>query len=176
MKITVNEQSEIILKEVYNGIGLESNSGEQFSICTRDSGFEFSYGNKRYKAKNGDIEILGCVKPCGMNYCNENNQKDQNNMKIEYISEDKSVLYSIEFITGHPLNYTHKGKSWDRKTQAILKYNGFVESIYSVTKHYKDPDNLKLAIIKCAKEVMKQVSLKDAKINLWNQILNMKVN
>jgi len=72
MKVTVNEQSEIILKEVYVGIGLESDAGEQFSICMRDDGFEFSYGNKRYEAKNGKLEVLGCVKPCGMNYCDEN--------------------------------------------------------------------------------------------------------
>jgi len=55
MKITVNEESEIILKEVYVGLGLESDAGEKFSICMRDSGFEFMYNNKKYEAKKGKL-------------------------------------------------------------------------------------------------------------------------
>lgn len=85
MKLTVNEQSEIILKEVYNGIGLESNDGEQFGICMRDTGFEFSYGGKWYEAKNGKVEVLGCVNPCGMNYCDENGCTER---KRHLVSDD----------------------------------------------------------------------------------------
>jgi hypothetical protein len=58
MKIEANEQSEIIFKEVFSGIGLESPSGEKFSICMRDSGFEFSYGGKWFRAVGGKIELL----------------------------------------------------------------------------------------------------------------------
>ena len=72
MRVTINEQSEIILREVYVGIGLQSDSGEQFSICMRDTGFEFYYGGRRYEAKNGKLEGLGCTKLCGMNYCDDN--------------------------------------------------------------------------------------------------------
>jgi len=72
MKIETNEKSEIILKEVFSGIGLETPSGETLNICMRDGGFEFSYGNKWHRAVGGKIEVLGCIKPCGMNYCDEN--------------------------------------------------------------------------------------------------------
>jgi hypothetical protein len=58
MKIETNEQSEIILKEVFSGIGLESPSGEKFSICMRDSGFEFNYGGKWYRAVEGILTSL----------------------------------------------------------------------------------------------------------------------
>jgi hypothetical protein len=72
MKIEVNQESEIVLKEVYNGITLVSNAGEQFSICMRDSGFEFSYGGKKYEAKENKLQIIGCTNFCGDNYCDEN--------------------------------------------------------------------------------------------------------
>ena len=55
MKITVNDESTIVLKEVYNGIEFESDSGEKLSICMRDSGFEFSYGGNKYEAKEGKV-------------------------------------------------------------------------------------------------------------------------
>lgn len=55
MKITVNDDSTIVLKEVYNGIEFESDSGEKLSICMRDSGFEFSYAGIKYEAKKGKV-------------------------------------------------------------------------------------------------------------------------
>ncbi len=55
MKITVNENRDIILKEVFNGVGLESQAGEEFGICMRDSGFEFNYGGDWYEAKGGKV-------------------------------------------------------------------------------------------------------------------------
>ena len=59
MKIEVNEEREIILKEVFSGVGLESPSGEEFGICMRDSGFEFNYADEWWEAKNGKIKRLG---------------------------------------------------------------------------------------------------------------------
>ena len=58
MKIEVEEDYGIVLKEVYNGILLESDSGENFSICMRDSGFEFKYKGQWYEAKEGKINKL----------------------------------------------------------------------------------------------------------------------
>jgi hypothetical protein len=72
MKVTVNENREIIIKELYLAIGLESDSGDQLSICMRDGGFEFAYGNKMYEAKEGELKVIRCIEPCGMNYCDEN--------------------------------------------------------------------------------------------------------
>lgn len=102
MKIEVNEQSEIILKEVFSGIGLESPSGEEFSICMRDSGFEFNYGGKWYRAAEGILTSLD----------NEPIQETSNpslaaykQEKIIYLRDELSVrainglkLYGIETI------------------------------------------------------------------------------
>ena len=56
MKIETNENGEIILKEVYLGVGLESDDKEFFGICMRDTGFEFNYGGQWYEAKQGEIK------------------------------------------------------------------------------------------------------------------------
>lgn len=58
MKIETNEKGEIILKEVYFGVGLESDEKEFFSICMRDTGFEFNYNGEKYEAKKGIIKKL----------------------------------------------------------------------------------------------------------------------
>ncbi|MFA5409339.1 MAG: hypothetical protein WC343_11265 [Bacilli bacterium] len=58
MKIEANEKSEIILKEVFSGVGLETDSGDLFGICMRDSGFEFSYGGFWYEAKDGKVSVF----------------------------------------------------------------------------------------------------------------------
>jgi hypothetical protein len=46
MKITVNEHRQIQLEKVYNSIILKSDSGEEMTICMRDSGFEFNYQDR----------------------------------------------------------------------------------------------------------------------------------
>jgi len=63
MKIEVNENREIVLKEVYTGVGLESNDKEFFGICMRDSGFEFTYEGQKYLAQKGVIKKLSEDKP-----------------------------------------------------------------------------------------------------------------
>ena len=60
MKITVDEKSELLITECFSGVGFKTNSGEEFSICMRDTGFEFSYQGKWYSAQKGVItEIKG---------------------------------------------------------------------------------------------------------------------
>lgn len=58
MKIEVNKQGDLSLKEVYNSIELETKDGEILSICMRDSGFEFTYGRIVWEAKGGRITQL----------------------------------------------------------------------------------------------------------------------
>jgi hypothetical protein len=50
---------DLILKEIYSGIGLESNDKEFFGICMRDRGFEFTYEGVNYSAQKGIIKKLG---------------------------------------------------------------------------------------------------------------------
>jgi hypothetical protein len=56
MKITVNQNKEIQLEEVYNSIVLKTKNGEEIAICMRDSGFEFRYQDNWYFAKEGTLE------------------------------------------------------------------------------------------------------------------------
>ena len=56
MKITVGKNREIQLEEVYSGVLLKTNSGEELGICMRDSGFEFNYQGTWYSAQNGVIK------------------------------------------------------------------------------------------------------------------------
>lgn len=58
MKIDIDENYNILLKEVYNPIILESNCKEQLTICMRDSGFEFKYNDCLYEAKNGEVKKI----------------------------------------------------------------------------------------------------------------------
>ena len=58
MKIEANDKGEIILKEVYSGVGLETRDGEFMGICMRDTGFEFTYQGKNYSAQNGVVSLV----------------------------------------------------------------------------------------------------------------------
>ncbi len=67
MKLYVDEHRDIVLEEVYNGIGLKSNDGETFGICMRDSGFEFNYGGFWWEAKNGVVKKMIPRTTCAKN-------------------------------------------------------------------------------------------------------------
>lgn len=63
MKLSVEEDYTIELKEVFNNIKLVSGAGEVIYICMRDSGFEIQYLHTEYsdtkfiEAKEGLIKI-----------------------------------------------------------------------------------------------------------------------
>jgi len=40
MKIEINEERDIVLKEVYNSIVLQTNEGFEIAICMRDWGYD----------------------------------------------------------------------------------------------------------------------------------------
>ena len=61
MKIEIGEHSEMVFKEVYNGITLISDGGWVLNICMRDNGFEFSYGGNKYRAQDGSIRRNGAI-------------------------------------------------------------------------------------------------------------------
>lgn len=56
MKVSVNEDNNVQLEEVFNPIVLKTQDGEVLSICMRDSGFEFKYQGEWYFAKEGYVE------------------------------------------------------------------------------------------------------------------------
>ena len=58
MKISVDEDGELVLEEVFSGVGLKTSGGDKFGICMRDTGFEFRYAGVWYEAKNGKVNPL----------------------------------------------------------------------------------------------------------------------
>ena len=63
MKIEVDENRDILLKEVFNGVGLETRDKEFFGICMRDTGFECTYKADgrtiHFEMKHGKLDITG---------------------------------------------------------------------------------------------------------------------
>ncbi len=58
MKIDVDSDGLIELREVYSSVIFESGDKETFAICMRDSGFEFFYAGVWYEAKQGKLNPL----------------------------------------------------------------------------------------------------------------------
>lgn len=58
MKISVNEDNNIQLEDVFVTIVLKTRDGEEMSICMRDTGFEFKYEGEWYTAKEGKIQQI----------------------------------------------------------------------------------------------------------------------
>ena len=65
MKITVDENRDLLLTEIYNPIRLKSDGGEELTICIRDGGFEIGSRNltisklfENYTAHNGSILLV----------------------------------------------------------------------------------------------------------------------
>ncbi len=58
MRIEVDEERNIILRDVYNGVGFISPDGEQFNICMRDGGYEFCYQGMWFRAVRGKMEPM----------------------------------------------------------------------------------------------------------------------
>lgn len=124
MKIEVNENNEIILKEVFSGVGLVSESGESFGICMRDLGFEFNYGGYWYEAKEGRLSLLGpdrneedCPEDFDLDsvysigdFCNSDGKIWKYEGKLlRYLNEDRTTSHSYrqeKTVGVYPCGYT----------------------------------------------------------------------
>lgn len=58
MKIETNEKGQLVFKEIFAGMLLETSAGEVMGICMRGTGFEFNYNGIWYEAKGGNINKL----------------------------------------------------------------------------------------------------------------------
>jgi hypothetical protein len=94
-----------------------------------------------------------------------------NNKVFLWNSDDNSLKYEVEFIQGNPLKYTHLGKTYAKKTQCLIKRNGFVLKENSVTKHEKDKDETLYAFMNAFRPIQNAISSKDIRLNIINQIL-----
>jgi hypothetical protein len=60
--ISVDQDGTIVLEKVFLGILLQTEAGEQFGICMRDSGFEFKYMGEWWEAKEGIVKMMNPAK------------------------------------------------------------------------------------------------------------------
>ena len=58
MNITVTNNGDLLLEEIYDPLILKAPSGQKMSICMRDDGFEMEHGGIRYYILGGKIEKL----------------------------------------------------------------------------------------------------------------------
>ena len=68
------------------------------------------------------------------------------------------------------MKYTHYGKTYAKRTEATIRMNGFVRATNYVTRHNKDNDNLKYAVIAALKPIMHKIYGKDTRQEIWNLI------
>lgn len=93
------------------------------------------------------------------------------NSKIfTYSYKDSSLNYEVQFIQGNPLKSTHLGKTYAKRTQCVIKKNGFIVGHNYVTKHNKDVDNNRYAYMNSFNPIKRFID-KEARIDIINQIL-----
>ena len=74
------------------------------------------------------------------------------------------------------MSFNCYGKTWAKQTQAILYYNNFVEAHNTITKHRKDPDNLKYALAIVCKPVISKIYFDEVREYFWKELLNFAEN
>ena len=99
-------------------------------------------------------------------------QKTTNIFKIEYETSDKSLKFEIHINQGFPLKYNCYGKTWAKRTEAVIYKNGFLFATNYVTKHYIDKDDLKYAVVNSLKPIINKIKLKFARKEIWKLIFN----
>jgi len=69
MVLEITKDGGLLLKEVFNGVGFETEEGESLSVCMRDGGFEIGIIDKKdimqwFLIKDGKINLLAKGKAC----------------------------------------------------------------------------------------------------------------
>ena len=76
MKLGVDEDLNIVLREVFNSVVLKTSSNETMAICMRDSGFEFKYQGVWYEAKEGVVQKM--IVSTELPFADQNGIKEEN--------------------------------------------------------------------------------------------------
>lgn len=95
MTITTLADGTFEFKEVYNAINLKSANGEQFSICMRDTGFEFTYEGKTFVAKN---KLLGPTKQVKTNISESNVSGVANNLSKDLVTNTQCIILLTQLL------------------------------------------------------------------------------
>ena len=96
-------------------------------------------------------------------------------MIITYETEDKSLKYEIQVKQGHPLKFNSYGKCWAKRTEVTILQNGFSIGSNFVTKHHKDENNFKYAVVNAARPIINLIKIKWIRKELWKRLL-LKIN
>lgn len=91
------------------------------------------------------------------------------NKVFTYIADD-SLKYEVTFTQGYPQSRNCFGKSWAKRTECVIKCNGFIKGVHAVTKHENDKDSTLYAFMNAFKPISKNL-LKEARVTIVNQII-----
>lgn len=83
-------------------------------------------------------------------------------------------VFSVEFLTGHPLKRYWNAKYWPRVTQCVIKKDGLIIGIGEVVKHDRDIDNPRHGRLFAAKKAFKEANIKCwwlPKLELFTEVL-----
>jgi len=93
-------------------------------------------------------------------------------MAADIVEEYEGQTFSVEFVTGHPLRWSPKGKHWPKTTQCILRHNKLIIGFGEAIKHEKDKDDPKYARAYAAKKAFANTKIwREMRVKLWNKIL-----
>ena len=93
---------------------------------------------------------------------------------MEYKETYQGKVFTVNFMIGHPMRFSHKGKHFPITTQCVIKRNNFVIGIGEAVKHEKDANNPLQGRIKSAKKAFLNADSKvwrELRERLWKQIL-----
>ncbi len=86
--------------------------------------------------------------------------------------EDGGHIFSVDFITGFPIRFSHRGKHWPVTTQCIIKHNGLVIGIGEVVKHENEINNPQYGKVNAARKAFKGTKIwREMRERLWKEIL-----
>lgn len=91
-------------------------------------------------------------------------------MNIEYITEDKSLKYRLEYIVGRKLRGIRGDKTHPPVTQCLLYRNGLLLGFGEVVKCEGDVHNIEFARKLATKKVMQLIPFRDVRTKIWEQI------
>lgn len=91
-----------------------------------------------------------------------------------YLDIYEGHTFTVEFVTGHPMRFSQKGKHWPLTTQCIVKRDNLIIGIGNAVKHDIDKHNEQYAYSISAKKAFTNAGCniwKSVRTNLYRQFL-----
>jgi hypothetical protein len=157
MKIETLEDGTLNLKEVFNGIQLESESGNKIFICMRDNGFEIAHKRRRYEAKDDLISLEGNtvskfnITPEGLISSFYSNTPEEKTSILEENQELEALRMLIDCYNKYNFSNNKSVDLCIEKIEFMLQYNPCPINPSKSKKEYHDYWNHFIVVLKSLK-------------------------